>query len=148
MRRLLGLALALLAGSCALQDAPPSVEGVAFQNARYQVTQEVRAAGGDAASLLRVRMQPGAGWHFADEAPVGLRLGSLPGYQFDAAEQRSGDALERSEQAIAFESGFRVAGGAKGGALPARVKFGLCRDGDTRCEIIEREIELTLPPQP
>ena len=143
-------ALCLLGSACTPEAAAPtSVDGVVFRNTRYRISQEVRSEGGSNANVLRVRLEPETGHHFAEEAPVGLTLRGLPGVSFDAERQRSDDAVVHSEQLIEFESGFQVAeAGAPGGAVPAEVKFGLCSDGSERCEIIEREIELKFPATP
>ena len=102
----------------------------------------------DAARELRLRLLPKAGWHMTPEAPTLLELLAPPGVELDAPLQRGEDAVHSSEERIEFAVAYRVAAERaptdSNAHVEGRLKFGVCRDGNPRCEIVRRELRIPL----
>lgn len=103
----------------------------------------------DAASseALRLRFEPREGWHIEPEAVAHLSLAAPDGFAVEPAEQDSERALEHSEESLVFGASLRrlASGAEKEAPLQGSVKFGVCRDDASACEIVRRDLELVAP---
>jgi len=134
----LGLAL-LLAWGC---GAEPAGDELSPRDARYRVALRSADPG-----PLELRFEPREGWHIEPDATAHLALEAPEGFALPRAEQSGEEALEHSEEALAF--GVRLERLASGPeqqvTVRGAVKFGVCRDDASTCEIVRRDLEFEAP---
>jgi len=96
---------------------------------------------------LELRFEPREGWHIEPEAVAHLSLAAPEGFAVEPAEQDSERALEHREEGLVFGLSLRrLASGSESEApLRGSVKFGVCRDDASICEIVRRDLELLAP---
>jgi hypothetical protein len=99
---------------------------------------------------LRLRLLPKIGWHMTPEAPTLLELSETSGIELDVPLQRIEDAVHSSEERIEFAIAYHSPNGhapdVSNPHLEARLKFGVCRNDNPRCEIVRREFQIPLTP--
>lgn len=98
----------------------------------------------NASGDLRVRVELRPGWHLAPEAPASLRFEEADGVRVEPWLQRGDDGVELDRHTLEFVALYSVAGEPR---IRGRLKFGLCEDGDERCAIIRRDLDLRLTPR-
>ncbi len=113
-------------------------------DARYRLEVETTPPpNSDTAGALLVRVEPREGWHIAPEAPASLVIEPGAGAQVTPLSQKSADARALSERRLEFACRFDPA--PQDGSARGRLKFGICRDGDTGCAIVRLDLDLSLP---
>lgn len=150
---MLRAATAILFIACTGCGSEPPMEAatLALETAdpRFEILLESSLPTAAAATReLRLRLVAKAGWHMEPAAPTTLELSAPPGIELEAALQRGEDAVHSSGESIEFAVDYRVA--ADHAPIDAnthvegRVKFGVCRDENSRCEIVRRELQIPL----
>ena len=137
-----GLALLALLAAPGLLAGGES--GDSKPDARYRLEVETTPPpSSDMPGALLVRVEPREGWHIAPEAPASLVVEPEAGARVTPLSQKSEDARALSEQRLEFACRFDPA--PRDGSASGRLKFGVCRDGDTGCAIVRLDLDLTLP---
>jgi hypothetical protein len=99
------------------------------------------------AKAVRLRMDAKAGWHMTPEAPTQLDLSAPAGVELVAPSQRIADAVDSSPERLEFLIAYRLTPtqtALRDVSVDGRLKFGICRDGKPRCEIVERKLRIPL----
>jgi hypothetical protein len=96
---------------------------------------------------MALRFEPREGWHIEPEATAHLALEAPEGFALDRPEQVSDQALEHGEAALVFGLTLlrQASGPEREVTLRGSVKFGVCRDDASVCEIVRRDLELAAP---
>ena len=103
-------------------------------------------------SLLQfhLRIQPKSGWHIEPNAPTHLGITSSPTLGRGTAGQTGEFGVEvvASKQLIDFSVASRHLAEGRSTkpdyAIDAHLTFGVCREGNLRCEIVNRDLRIPL----
>ncbi len=136
------VALWALCGCSGEETAGRLLEPGGRSDARYELEVWTRPPAPPATSGdLRVRVEPRPGWHLAPDAATWLRFEEAEGIQLEPSFQRGSTVLDR--RALEFVAEY-PGGDAGERRIRGQLKFGLCEDGDERCAIIRRDLDLRL----
>jgi hypothetical protein len=147
--------IVLLVGCIGCEPASSPIDSkiaLETEDPRFEIhLDRLGEAAGEVASpprRLRLRVQPKTGWHIEPKAPTHLDLNPPKGIEVHSPPPGEGSETTSSAEKIEFSIVYRVTSGAAtikpGDSIEAHLKFGVCREGNLRCEIVNREIRIPL----
>jgi hypothetical protein len=145
--------LFLVCSACEPASSPGDLTiALETEDPRFEIFLDRSPSGPEAfaspAIALHLRIQPKAGWHIEPDAPTRLDLNPVPGIEVDSPLPGSPAEVASSADKIEFKIAYRIKDEGKrnrpGLSFESRLKFGVCRNGNLRCEIVNREIQIPI----
>ena len=151
------IGLLIACGGC----EPTSTPGVVHQvleseDPRFRIlldgprTEPTSGTSSASSPQLYLRILPKPGWHIEPKAPtrLDLKLSADSDIETRSPIQTGEVEVSSSNESIEFAITYRIAdASASSGAatsIDSHLTFGVCREGDLRCEIVNRDLRIPL----